>query len=32
MTTNGIVKIGDKYFIMCGSRLVEINYVPLRGK
>lgn len=32
MTTNGLIKIGDKWYVMCGDKLVEIRLVPLKGK
>lgn len=32
MTANGLIKIGDKWYVMCGDKLVEIRFVPLKGK
>lgn len=30
MATNGLIKIGDKWYVMCGDKLIEIRFVPLK--
>ena len=29
--TNGIIEKDGKWYIMCGDKLVEIRFVPLKG-